>query len=67
MKRFHILNTLFNLTGELCPPTPPPKTPDLPPFWGAAPPPPSRPPLTAETHLYACLVDFFSNCPRYVR
>ncbi|XP_024998607.2 cytosolic purine 5'-nucleotidase isoform X2 [Gallus gallus] len=33
MKRFHILNTLFNLT---------------------------------ETHLYACLVDFFSNCPRYV-
>ncbi|XP_072213277.1 cytosolic purine 5'-nucleotidase-like isoform X1 [Excalfactoria chinensis] len=32
-KRFHILNTLFNLT---------------------------------ETHLYACLVDFFSNCPRYV-
>ncbi|OXB73860.1 UNVERIFIED_CONTAM: hypothetical protein H355_005689 [Colinus virginianus] len=33
MKRFHILNTLFNLT---------------------------------ETYLYACLVDFFSNCPRYV-
>ncbi|XP_042742817.1 cytosolic purine 5'-nucleotidase-like isoform X2 [Lagopus leucura] len=33
MKRFHILNTLFNLT---------------------------------ETHLYACLVDFFSNCPRYI-
>ncbi|XP_069733849.1 cytosolic purine 5'-nucleotidase-like isoform X2 [Phaenicophaeus curvirostris] len=31
-KRFHILNTLFNLT---------------------------------ETHLYACLVDFFSNCSRY--
>ncbi|XP_068777031.1 cytosolic purine 5'-nucleotidase-like isoform X1 [Struthio camelus] len=32
-KRFHILNTLFNLT---------------------------------ETYLYACLVDFFSNCSRYV-
>ncbi|MEE6478952.1 hypothetical protein FKM82_012056 [Ascaphus truei] len=32
-KRFHILNTLFNLS---------------------------------ETYLYACLVDFFSNCPRYV-
>ncbi|XP_051496771.1 cytosolic purine 5'-nucleotidase-like isoform X2 [Apus apus] len=33
MKRFHILNTLFNLT---------------------------------EAHLYACLVDFFTNCSRYV-
>ncbi|XP_034617495.1 cytosolic purine 5'-nucleotidase-like isoform X1 [Trachemys scripta elegans] len=33
MKRFHILNTLFNLT---------------------------------ETYLYACLVDFFTNCSRYV-
>ncbi|KAM4644931.1 cytosolic purine 5'-nucleotidase-like isoform 5-T5 [Amazona ochrocephala] len=33
MKRFHILNTLFNLT---------------------------------EAHLYACLVDFFTNCPRYI-
>ncbi|XP_029460100.1 cytosolic purine 5'-nucleotidase-like isoform X2 [Rhinatrema bivittatum] len=33
-KRFHILNTLFNL---------------------------------AETYLYACLVDFFSNCPRYLK
>ncbi|XP_068277425.1 cytosolic purine 5'-nucleotidase-like isoform X2 [Nyctibius grandis] len=32
MKRFHILNTLFNLT---------------------------------EAHLYACLVDFFTNCSRY--
>ncbi|XP_074837975.1 5'-nucleotidase domain-containing protein 4-like [Carettochelys insculpta] len=32
-KRFHILNTLFNL---------------------------------AETYLYACLVDFFTNCSRYV-
>ncbi|XP_062452700.1 cytosolic purine 5'-nucleotidase-like isoform X3 [Rhea pennata] len=32
-KRFHILNTLFNLT---------------------------------ETYLYACLVDFFSNCSRYI-
>ncbi|NXK19855.1 5NTC nucleotidase, partial [Arenaria interpres] len=34
MKRFHILNTLFNLT---------------------------------EAHLYACLVDFFTNCSRYVK
>ncbi|XP_074419746.1 cytosolic purine 5'-nucleotidase-like isoform X2 [Larus michahellis] len=33
MKRFHILNTLFNLT---------------------------------EAYLYACLVDFFTNCSRYV-
>ncbi|XP_029890475.1 cytosolic purine 5'-nucleotidase-like isoform X3 [Aquila chrysaetos chrysaetos] len=33
MKRFHILNTLFNLT---------------------------------EAHLYACLVDFFTNCSRYI-
>ncbi|XP_053257259.1 cytosolic purine 5'-nucleotidase-like [Podarcis raffonei] len=33
MKRFHILNTLFNLT---------------------------------ETYLFACLVDFFTNCSRYV-
>ncbi|XP_071585378.1 cytosolic purine 5'-nucleotidase-like isoform X3 [Heliangelus exortis] len=33
MKRFHILNTLFNLT---------------------------------EAHLYACLVDFFTNCSRYL-
>uniref|UniRef100_A0A8D0G4R9 5'-nucleotidase domain containing 4 n=1 Tax=Sphenodon punctatus TaxID=8508 RepID=A0A8D0G4R9_SPHPU len=33
MKRFHILNTLFNLT---------------------------------ETYLYACLVDFFTSCSRYV-
>ncbi|KAM8919594.1 cytosolic purine 5'-nucleotidase-like [Pelodytes ibericus] len=32
-KRFHILNTLFNLS---------------------------------ETYLYACLVDFFKNCSRYV-
>lgn len=32
-KRFHILNTLFNMS---------------------------------ETYLYACLVDFFSNCSRYV-
>ncbi|XP_053574130.1 cytosolic purine 5'-nucleotidase-like isoform X2 [Bombina bombina] len=32
-KRFHVLNTLFNLS---------------------------------ETYLYACLVDFFTNCPRYV-
>nr|XP_020635754.1 5'-nucleotidase domain-containing protein 4 isoform X5 [Pogona vitticeps] len=32
-KRFHILNTLFNLT---------------------------------ETFLFACLVDFFTHCPRYV-
>ncbi|KAM4749083.1 LOW QUALITY PROTEIN: cytosolic purine 5'-nucleotidase-like [Rhinophrynus dorsalis] len=31
--RFHILNTLFNLS---------------------------------ETYLYACLVDFFTNCPRFV-
>ncbi|KAM4883660.1 cytosolic purine 5'-nucleotidase-like isoform 4-T5 [Sylvia borin] len=38
MKRFHILNTLFNLTG-LSP---------------------------TEAHLYACLVDFFTNCSRYV-
>ncbi|XP_009878517.1 PREDICTED: cytosolic purine 5'-nucleotidase-like [Charadrius vociferus] len=34
MKRFHILNTLFNLT---------------------------------EAHLYACLVDFFTNCSRYIK
>ncbi|XP_054854318.1 cytosolic purine 5'-nucleotidase-like isoform X1 [Eublepharis macularius] len=33
MKRFHILNTLFNLT---------------------------------ETYLFACLVDFFTSCSRYV-
>ncbi|XP_064897260.1 cytosolic purine 5'-nucleotidase-like isoform X2 [Columba livia] len=33
MKRFHILNTLFNLT---------------------------------EAYLYACLVDFFTNCSRYI-
>ncbi|XP_044273371.1 cytosolic purine 5'-nucleotidase-like isoform X2 [Varanus komodoensis] len=33
MKRFHILNTLFNLT---------------------------------ETYLFACLVDFFTSCPRYM-
>ncbi|XP_077118803.1 cytosolic purine 5'-nucleotidase-like isoform X2 [Ranitomeya variabilis] len=32
-KRYHILNTLFNLS---------------------------------ETYLYACLVDFFTDCPRYV-
>ncbi|XP_063788023.1 5'-nucleotidase domain-containing protein 4-like isoform X2 [Pseudophryne corroboree] len=32
-KRYHVLNTLFNL---------------------------------AETYLYACLVDFFTDCPRYV-
>ncbi|XP_063304644.1 cytosolic purine 5'-nucleotidase-like [Pelobates fuscus] len=32
-KRFHVLNTLFNLS---------------------------------ETYLYACLVDFFNNCSRYV-
>ncbi|KAM3924135.1 cytosolic purine 5'-nucleotidase-like [Leptodactylus fuscus] len=32
-KRYHVLNTLFNLS---------------------------------ETYLYACLVDFFSDCPRYV-
>ncbi|XP_029890479.1 cytosolic purine 5'-nucleotidase-like isoform X7 [Aquila chrysaetos chrysaetos] len=38
MKRFHILNTLFNLTA----------------------------PSPAEAHLYACLVDFFTNCSRYI-
>ncbi|KAM9310922.1 5'-nucleotidase domain-containing protein 4-like [Gastrophryne carolinensis] len=32
-KRYHVLNTLFNL---------------------------------AETYLYACLVDFFNDCPRYI-
>ncbi|XP_053318794.1 cytosolic purine 5'-nucleotidase-like [Spea bombifrons] len=32
-KRFHVLNTLFNLS---------------------------------ETYLFACLVDFFNNCPRYI-
>ncbi|KAG8574580.1 hypothetical protein GDO81_009231 [Engystomops pustulosus] len=32
-KRYHVLNTLFNLS---------------------------------ETYLYACLVDFFTDCPRYV-
>lgn len=43
MKRFHILNTLFNLTGELCPPT---QNTRPPPVLGCCPP----PPFTAPSH-----------------
>lgn len=60
IQRFHILNTLFNLPGE------------GPHGAGRGPGPQRRGlPLTRvsapETYLYACLVDFFSSCSRYVK
>lgn len=45
MKRFHILNTLFNLTGELCPPT---QNTRPPPVLGCCPPPPIHGPLSRQ-------------------
>ncbi|XP_017692846.1 PREDICTED: 5'-nucleotidase domain-containing protein 4 isoform X2 [Lepidothrix coronata] len=62
MKRFHILNTLFNLTGETQPVSLTPH------HLGvlSCPAPPLTYPSHTEAHLYACLVDFFTNCSRYV-